>query len=110
MSELKVPKKTTQKFNIYLGVGKYTFGEISVTNYNRTLNDDGWEYIFLASKEIEIDIDVPEGFDPRKEFIAVLEAKKEEIKADAHVKLRNVQDKIDGLLQIEYKEVENAAE
>jgi len=61
----------------------------------------GPEYVPI--NEIEIEVDVPDDFDPTPQQIAALKAKKQEILANAHVQAENIEEQIQRLLCIEFK-------
>jgi hypothetical protein len=61
----------------------------------------GPEYVKISHREFEVEI--PDDFDPRPAQIAALRKQKEEIMADASVKVTNLEEQISRLLAIENK-------
>lgn len=54
-------------------------------------------------REMDIDIEAPEDFDPRPQQIASLREKKKEVQAELQVKINNIDEQIQRLLAIENK-------
>lgn len=63
------------------------------------------DYIYLGS--VEVTMDVPQGYDLTNAHIDILKAEKSSIQAEAHIKANNIEDQIQRLLAIEYKEQSN---
>lgn len=61
----------------------------------------GPEHVLVREQDIEVDI--PDDFDPRPKQIDALKAKKTEILAKAEVQAGNIEEQIQALLAIEYK-------
>lgn len=95
----KLPKTLTKEMFICLGVGGYNAGDLSVLDFNRSVHNE--DYIFICTKKVTFKI--PQNIDVKGKVIESLEAEKEKLQADFHMKIKGVQDKIDNLLAIEYK-------
>lgn len=54
-------------------------------------------------REMEIDVEAPDDFDPRPQQIAALRAKKQEVLAETQAKVNNIEEQITRLLAIEHK-------
>lgn len=65
------------------------------------VSSSGPEHVLL--KEMDIEVDLPDDFDPTPHQIKMLKAKKKQILAEAHVKAENIEEQIQRLLCIEYK-------
>ena len=61
--------------------------------------DDSAERTYVSEQEIEIDI--PEDYDPRAQQIAALEALKQKVMADYHKSVTEINDRINKLLALE---------
>ena len=61
--------------------------------------DDSAERTYVSEQEIEIDI--PEDYDPRAQQIAALEALKQKVMADYHKSVMEINDRIGKLLALE---------
>ena len=61
--------------------------------------DDNAERTYVGQQEIEIDI--PEDYDPRAQQIAALEALKQKVMADYHKSVMEINDRIGKLLALE---------
>lgn len=62
--------------------------------------DDTEERTYVGPQEIEID--VPEDYDPRAQQIAALEAMKQKVMADYQINVMAINDRISKLQAIEY--------
>jgi len=54
-------------------------------------------------REMKIEVDVPDDFDPAPQQIAALRAKKQEVLAETEAKVQNLDEQIQRLLAIEFK-------
>lgn len=61
--------------------------------------DDSAERTYVGEQEIEIDI--PEDYDPRAQQIAALEKQKQKVMADYHKSVMEINDRINKLLALE---------
>ena len=62
--------------------------------------DDTKDRTYVGAQEIEIDI--PDNYDPRAQQIAALEALKQKVMADYHKSVTEINDRISKLLALEY--------
>jgi hypothetical protein len=74
--------------------GRFTF-------FENNMSVCGPEYVGI--REVEVEQEVPDDFDPRPEQIAALREKKKEILATAQAKANNIDELIQTLLAIEFK-------
>lgn len=58
---------------------------------------------YVLVREMFIEVEVPDNFDPTPKQIAALREKKQEILAAAHVQAENIEGQIQSLLSIEFK-------
>ncbi len=65
------------------------------------VNDDPTR-VFISEQEVEIE--VPDNFDPVPGMISGLKAEKQRIQAECNVKVENIEDQIQRLLAIEHKQ------
>ena len=61
--------------------------------------DDSAERTYVS--EQEIDVDIPDDYDPRAQQIAALEALKQKVMADYHKSVMEINDRIGKLLALE---------
>ena len=61
--------------------------------------DDSAERTYVSEQEIEIDI--PEDYDPRAQQVAALEALKQKVMADYHKSVTEINDRINKILALE---------
>ena len=61
--------------------------------------DDSAERTYIGEQEIEID--VPEDYDPRAQQVAALEALKQKVMADYHKSVTEINDRINKILALE---------
>lgn len=62
--------------------------------------DDTQDRTYVGEQEIEIDI--PDDYDPRAQQVAALEALKQKVMADYHKSVTDINDRISKLLALEY--------
>ena len=62
--------------------------------------DDTEDRTYVGPQEIEID--VPDDYDPRAQLVAALEALKQKVMADYHKSVTEINDRISKLLALEY--------
>ncbi len=95
----KLPKTTEIELFVTLKVAGYDAGRIGVWDCDiANANND---YISLKTEKVIFKL--PQNIDIKGEVIKGLQSEKDKIKADFHMQLKDVQDKIDNLLAIEYK-------
>lgn len=58
---------------------------------------------WVVIREVNLEFDVPDDFDPVPSQIASLKRKKKEIQAETNVKVNNIEEQIQALLAIEHK-------
>lgn len=91
-------KTVTKTHTIYLTAKKigreYSYG-IELVDMSE------YGYINVETKEIELSMDVPEGYDPVTGHIDALRDEKQKIGAEAQVKINNIEEQIQSLLAIE---------
>ena len=96
-----LPETITEEVFVTLRVAGYDTGRIDVWGCNVARGDS--KYILLCTKEITFEL--PQDIDVKGQVIEGLESEKPKIKADFHMELKEVQNKIDNLLAIEYKQI-----
>ena len=62
--------------------------------------DDTQDRTYVGPQEIEIE--VPDSYDPRAQQVAALEALKQKVMADYHKSVTEINDRISKLLALEY--------
>ena len=62
--------------------------------------DDTEDRTYVGPQEVEIE--VPENYDPRAQQVAALEALKQKVMADYHKSVTEINDRISKLLALEY--------
>ena len=66
-------------------------------------------YILVSYKDVEITMDIPEGYDKNTAHIDSLKAEKQKIAGDAQLKMNNLEEQIQSLLAIEDKSNDHVA-
>ncbi len=105
-NKIKVPKTVTKTLYIYIGVDGYNFNDISVADYSRVGFSSEMESVLLKTQEVTFDLSDAESIDDsaiKGEIVKQLKEQQKEIKAETHMKIKDLQDKIDNLLAIEFK-------
>lgn len=98
----KLPETIEIELFVTLKVGgSYDIGKINV--WGRNISNSNNDYILLKTEKVTFEL--PQDIDIKGKVIEGLESEKEKIKADFHMELKGVQDKIDNLLAIECKPV-----
>jgi hypothetical protein len=88
------------KTTIHIHYAKYLWEENGTyVVFSHKLDDDDHR-TYIGEQEIEIE--VPEDYDPRAQKIAVLEKKKQKIMADYHKTVMEINERISNLQAIEY--------
>ena len=91
-------KTITTKHTVFLaatksmGEYKYEINMVDMTDYGS---------ITVESKEIEISMEVPEGYNPVSGHIDALKEEKQKIAAKAQVEMNNLEEQIQSMLAIE---------
>jgi hypothetical protein len=91
-----------QKIKTFLHWHKYAWE--GKPEFRLTMSDmshNGPEWVCLGPREVEVE--VPDGFDPRPLQVAALRAEREKIVAEAEAKKTNIDEQIMQLLAIENK-------
>lgn len=93
---------TLVKRTIYLGygIGEYNAGQLVISDYEHSSTD--FATVRLATKELSFKIPKCK-VDVKKRMIEVLEEKKKKVIAENHMRLKDVQGRIDQLKCLEYK-------
>lgn len=69
--------------------------------YACDMTSSGPERVFISEQEIEVE--VPDNFDPRPKQVEILRSAKSALLAKAHVQAENIEEQIQRLLCIEHK-------
>lgn len=81
---------------------KYSWEESpSYCLYACDMSGNGTQYVLI--REIDVEVEVPDDFDPRPNQIATLRKEKTQLLAEAHVKAENIDEQIQRLIAIEHK-------
>ena len=100
----KSPTSWTGDLYFVMSLKSYSFGNVSCWPFNSARNDP--DEILLHMIE-GVTFNLPDtGINVRQEAINSLEAEKQKINAETHVKLEAVQTKIDALKQITHEAAE----
>lgn len=95
----KLPKTIKKKIFVTLAISGWRAGNIGCWDCDITGSDS--DYILLTTQKVTFKL--PQNIDVKGKVIEGLEAEKEKIQAETHMKLKDIQEKIDNLLAIEYK-------
>lgn len=106
-NEIKLPKTVTKTLYVSIGVGEFNFNNIKIKDFKSPEDiTPSWADILLKTQEITIDLSDSEIKDEsgiKSEIVKQLKKSQEKIKADSHVQIKNLQDRIDNLLAIDFK-------
>lgn len=92
--------KTT--INAFLHYHKYEWDENpTYMLFNCDMGSCGPEYVLIGVQEVEVEI--PDDFDPRPQQIEALKEAKQKILAETQIKVNNIEEQIQRILAIEYK-------
>lgn len=92
-----LPKSITRDIFVFYGIKGYSAGEISVWDQDMS----GEERILLATSQVTVKI--PEGMKIKDKVVEVLQAEKDKVLANAHMKAQELQNRIDSLLQLTHQ-------
>ena len=95
----KLPKSEQKEIFILLDIGSFNAGRLSYADFDASKFGD--DQILIGTQMVTFKI--PQKVDIKGKAVESLEEKKTKINAEFHMKLKEVQDKIDNLLAIEYK-------
>lgn len=95
-------KTHTETIKFYLMAKLWTDGEVQYNTFSIDMSEYG--YILVTTKEVEVLIDIPEGFDPVTGQVDSLKKEKQKIGAEAQLKMNNIDEQIQSLLAIEFQE------
>lgn len=105
MQDIKIPKVVTLPIFITVGAAGWNFNDVRLHAWDPIEHSDSpEEYVLILATEVTLII--PQDIDVRGQLLGSLEKTKTKIMAENHKKLKHVQDKIDDLLAIEYRQVE----
>jgi hypothetical protein len=93
----ELPTKITRNAYFYYEVEGHWAGQIRIWGQDM----HGQERLLLAKKPVTISI--PKDIDLKGKMVEALQAEKQRILADTHIKTEAIQKKIDELLFLEYK-------
>ena len=100
----ELPSEVTRKLYTCYSISGWRMGEISIWDCNMT----GEDYVLLA--ETEVTISIPEQGNLKSKVVEALEEEKKKLQAEHFVKMQELQEKIDSLLMLEYKPIEEEVE
>jgi len=89
------------KDTVYMHWEKYNWQDEGKFRLLSWKSDTSPEILFI--KELEVEFDAPDSYDPVPEQIAVLKSAKQKIMAETQVKVNNIDEQIQSLLAIEDK-------
>lgn len=92
-----LPESVTRELYVFYGIKGYSAGEISVWDCDVS----GEERILLTTSEVTVKI--PKGLKIKDKVVDALKAEKDKVLANAHMKAKELQQKIDSLLGLEYQ-------
>ena len=88
------------KNTVHIHYQKYAWEEVGQYQVCFIRMDDDEHRTYVGEQEIEID--VPDNYDPRAQKIAALEKQKQKIMADYHKTMMEINNRISNLQAIEY--------
>lgn len=90
-----LPKKVTRDIYVMYDIAGYRSGEISIWDCDVS----GKDRVLLTAQEVTFKIP---SVDMKTKVIEALESEKNKVIAEAHMKAKELQEKIDSLLALEY--------
>ena len=93
-------KTITETVEMYLYARKSFDNGATIYEWVACSMDGITGYILVATKEFELSIALPDDFDLTQAEIDTLQAAKEKIQAETHLKVQNIEDQIQRLLAI----------
>lgn len=94
-----LPDIVKLKIKIGYGVGKYNQGQIDISYFTSRSND----FAAVELAETEIEVAIPRGtVNVRDKLLEILKDEREEVLAQNHMRLREIDEKISKALAIEY--------
>lgn len=85
----------------FINYRKTLYGESECDYYFQQC--DMSEYGYVTVRPHEIEVEVPDDFDPRPQQIAALEAEKQKARAEFHARVTEIDRQIQSLLAIEHE-------
>lgn len=98
--------KTTATLYVYCSKAELSWesDEIIVKTYDSTSHSYSCNHILIDTVEAEIEFAMPDEREILNLAVSNLKAEKSKIEADAYIKAKFIQDKIDSLLCLEHKQ------
>lgn len=97
----ELPSSITRKLYVHYRISGHSAGQIDIFDFALTSDP---ERVMICEKEVTIKIPRIDRDGLKSKALEVLKREKQKIMADSHMKVRAIQDKIDDLLAIEYKQ------
>ena len=98
----EIPTSLIRKLYIGYGIGKYNAGQIVVSDYQHATTD----FAVVPLMEKQLAIELPRcKVDVKGRMLEVLEEEKQKVIAENHMRLKDVQDRIDELKTLEYQPI-----
>lgn len=105
----EIPATIERTIYVCYGVGKYNHGRIEFEDSpppaiatrglgGRSKPDTDFSRVLLT--KFRVTVEIPQGIDVQREYIAILEDAKRAIKNEARVKIQHLQKQIDGILKL----------
>lgn len=99
-----IPNKVKMHYTLVYNIGGYDAGQIKLCGWEKTHFDEN--EVMLTRGILEADIPVIDGKGIKTKAIETLEQCKQDMQARHYKEMRELQDKIDSLMAIEYQPTE----
>ncbi len=103
--KIKLPQSIEKTLYITIGVGRYNFNEIMISEWDSSpYASEGSEKVLLKEQAITLDLSDAELTETKikQDLVDQLKEQLKKIRAESHQKEKAIQDRIDSLLTIEY--------
>ncbi len=106
-----LPESIEVEIFLSLGVGKYNYGELSARDYEKkSSSGENWEEVNLGSQIVTLTIPKFGKGEIRDQLLEQLNDEKQKKMAEHEMAMRNIQERINNLLLIEYQELQGEEE
>lgn len=102
-----LPESVEKEIFLVLGVGKYNYGQLTARDWERTgTPSENFEEVNLGSQIVNLIIPKFGKTEIRDQLLEQLNDEKQKKMAEHEMAMRNIQERINNLLLIEYQELQ----
>ena len=95
--------KHIKQINLFLHVRMDWRNEPEYNAYQTDMSGDNYFGSLVTKKTVDVEFDIPDGFNVNDELVKTLRKQQKTIQADAQMKLTQIEERIQSLLCIEHK-------